>query len=150
MLFNTLCTILISLITIFVLHYLYEYFKKNLTSPKIKDLINKPKTEYENIYKIINNSDITENNNTSDNNIEKNKIISENNIDKNSKIDSNMIKNELKDFFNDLNNNRSNNQMLNNESFNNESFNNEAFNNEAFNNKGLNYDSIEQSSMATF
>ena len=35
------------------MHFLYEYFKKNLTTPKIKDLISKPKKEYENIYNII-------------------------------------------------------------------------------------------------
>ena len=53
MISNTIFTILLSIITIFIIHFLYEYFKNNLTTPKIKDLISKPKKEYENIYNII-------------------------------------------------------------------------------------------------
>ena len=42
--------ILISFILIFVLHNIYNYFKNNLTVPKIKDLIRKPTQQYKEIY----------------------------------------------------------------------------------------------------
>ncbi len=35
------------------MHYIYEFFKNNLTEPKIKDLVNKPKVKYEQIYKNV-------------------------------------------------------------------------------------------------
>ena len=41
---------LISLLLIFLLHYLYSFFKTNLTSPKLKDLVNKPQAKYNTIY----------------------------------------------------------------------------------------------------
>ena len=34
----------------FSVHYIYNYFKNNLTVPKIKDLIKKPVKQYEQIY----------------------------------------------------------------------------------------------------
>lgn len=46
---------LISLIVILVLHYLYVFFRQNLTTPKIKDLVNKPNEEYKRIYSTIKN-----------------------------------------------------------------------------------------------
>ena len=45
--------IILSFILIAVVHYIYEYFKNNLTEPKIKDLVNKPQAKYEQIYKSI-------------------------------------------------------------------------------------------------
>ena len=42
--------ILISFILIFVLHNIYNYFKNNLTVPKIKDLIKKPAQQYKELY----------------------------------------------------------------------------------------------------
>jgi hypothetical protein len=41
-----------SLILIAIVHYIYEFFKNNLTEPKIKDLVNKPNAQYEKIYKM--------------------------------------------------------------------------------------------------
>ena len=35
------------------MHYIYDYFKKNLTIPKVKDLVNKPKEQYREIYESI-------------------------------------------------------------------------------------------------
>ena len=49
--------LLLSLILIAIVHYIYEFFKNNLTEPKIKDLVNKPKVKYEQIYKNV-SSDI--------------------------------------------------------------------------------------------
>lgn len=47
---------LISLILIFLVHHLINFFKSTLTVPKIKDLVNAPTQKYENMYNIINNS----------------------------------------------------------------------------------------------
>ena len=41
---------IISLLLIFLLHYLYSFFKTTLTSPKLKDLVNKPQAKYNTIY----------------------------------------------------------------------------------------------------
>ena len=50
MLFWILRQIIISFLFIFTLHNIYNYFKTNLTVPKIKDLIKKPKQQYKDIY----------------------------------------------------------------------------------------------------
>ena len=49
MLFFIIQQIILSLILIAIIHYIYEFFKNNLTEPKIKDLVNKPKAKYEQI-----------------------------------------------------------------------------------------------------
>ena len=41
---------MISLLLIFLLHYLYSFFKTTLTSPKLKDLVTKPQEKYNTIY----------------------------------------------------------------------------------------------------
>jgi DNA-binding transcriptional regulator GbsR (MarR family) len=41
---------IISFLFIFAMHNIYNYFKTNLTVPKIKDLIKKPKQQYKDIY----------------------------------------------------------------------------------------------------
>ena len=51
MLWFVIQQLLLSLILIAIVHYIYEFFKNNLTEPKIKDLVNKPKAKYEQIYK---------------------------------------------------------------------------------------------------
>lgn len=38
---------IISLILIILVHYLFTFFKTNLTIPKVKDLVNKPMKQYE-------------------------------------------------------------------------------------------------------
>lgn len=45
---------LTSIILIFLVHHLINFFKSTLTVPKIKDLVNKPTQKYEDIYNIIN------------------------------------------------------------------------------------------------
>lgn len=42
--------IIISFLLIFTLHNIFNYFKNNLTIPKIKDLITKPAEQYKEIY----------------------------------------------------------------------------------------------------
>jgi hypothetical protein len=46
----------ISIILIFLVHHLINFFKSTLTVPKIKDLVNTPNKNYENMYNIINTS----------------------------------------------------------------------------------------------
>ena len=45
---------MISLVLIFLVHHLIIFFKSTLTVPKLKDLVNTPRQNYENIYNIIN------------------------------------------------------------------------------------------------
>lgn len=45
---------ILSIVLIFLVHQLINFFKSTLTVPKIKDLVNAPTQKYENIYKIIN------------------------------------------------------------------------------------------------
>lgn len=47
---------IISIVLIFLVHHLINFFKSTLTVPKIKDLVNSPTQKYENMYNIINNN----------------------------------------------------------------------------------------------
>ena len=98
-------TTLISIIFIFVVHYLINFFKSNLTVPKIKDLVNSPTQKYETMYNIISNNNNNNNNNNTNNNNNNNN----NNKDFDFKIeyteadllpkpDAESMKNELKSF----------------------------------------------------
>jgi hypothetical protein len=49
-----------SIILIFLVHHLINFFKSTLTVPKIKDLVNTPTKKYENMYSIINNGNASE------------------------------------------------------------------------------------------
>jgi len=44
---------IISIIIIFLVHYLFNFFKTTLTVPKIKDLVNTPNKKYENMFNVI-------------------------------------------------------------------------------------------------
>lgn len=55
MLFWTIQITIISIILIFLVHYLINFFKSTLTVPKIKDLVNAPTQKYESIYNTIQN-----------------------------------------------------------------------------------------------
>ena len=43
-----------SVVLIISVHYIYIFFKNNLTVPKTKDLVNKPSEQYKKIYKSLN------------------------------------------------------------------------------------------------
>ena len=45
----------ISFILIFLIHYLFTFFKNNLTVPKVIDLVNRPTEQYANLMKNANN-----------------------------------------------------------------------------------------------
>lgn len=53
---------IVSVILIFLVHHLINFFKTTLTVPKIKDLVNSPNHEYKNIYDIIKNTSGTNTN----------------------------------------------------------------------------------------
>jgi hypothetical protein len=63
---------IISIILIFLVHHLLNFFKTVLTVPKIKDLVNIPNEKYKNIYETISRSHFRE----YENNIEIDKNIS--------------------------------------------------------------------------
>lgn len=44
---------LLSLMLIFLMHYLYSFFLQNLTTPKVKDLVNRPSEQYEGIMRSL-------------------------------------------------------------------------------------------------
>ena len=50
---------LLSLLLIFLIHYLYVFFLQNLTTPKVKDLVNRPNEQYDNIMKSLKAEDAT-------------------------------------------------------------------------------------------
>ena len=72
----------ISIILIFLVHHLINFFKSTLTVPKIKDLVNTPNKNYENMYNIINTSSNNSSNNNSSNNNSSNNNSSNNNYNK--------------------------------------------------------------------
>jgi cell shape-determining protein MreC len=43
--------IIISLVVIALIHSIYNFLQSNLTTPKVRDLVNKPTKQYEEIYK---------------------------------------------------------------------------------------------------
>lgn len=103
--------IITSLILIILIHYLFNFFKDTLTTPKVKDLIQEPLMRYKNIENIANNSN---NNNSSKDIIGTTSI--EDIIDKKDfkNNNENDMKSELKNFFNELKQQNSNNNFTNN------------------------------------
>jgi hypothetical protein len=65
MLFWTLKIVIISVIVIAITHNLYIYFKNILTKPKIKDFIDSPNKQYDEILNILQNNQNNQNNQTS-------------------------------------------------------------------------------------
>ena len=108
---NFVFYIIISVVIISLLHYLYSYFINILTVPKIKDLVTKPGQEYKNIEKIILNNKETLINNNLSNNDDTTDISNLKNITPETKND---MKNELKNFFNELNVNNLSDSNANN------------------------------------
>lgn len=123
MFFNIIYNIIISIIIIFIIHNIFDYLKNTLTAPKVKDLIHKPKNEYEKINNLINSSNNIVNNNIVNNNIVNNNDNPDNINDSNDiKIDTQNIKEELKDFFNELNNKKDITEILDYQSTDNNKF----------------------------
>ena len=97
--------LILSVILIFVSHNLFGFFKDTLTTPKVKDLVNKPQQQYNDIMKTIQkyNNSTKESVNKSVNNVN-----TSNNVTQNSKqqtmIDKTQMKDELKHFLNEIKN----------------------------------------------
>jgi hypothetical protein len=101
---------IISIVLIFLVHYLFNFFKSTLTVPKIKDLVNIPNQKYKNMYNIISKNNETFNNENinNENNNQHNytdidllpKLDTEfiPNTESNSNSNSDSMKNELKQF----------------------------------------------------
>lgn len=49
---------IISLVLIILVHYLFTFFKTNLTIPKVKDLVNKPQKQYEILFDTMKETNI--------------------------------------------------------------------------------------------
>lgn len=59
MFYDIIKTSILSLLIILFLHYIYEFFKTNLTTPKINDLIIRPTETYQEINKVLSNETIS-------------------------------------------------------------------------------------------
>ena len=115
MFFEVIKWTIISFIVIVLIHYLFIFFKDNLTIPKTKDLVSKPLEKYKTMETIIDNNLINLNSNKLDSNnsngttMLNNLIPSENisNINGATKLENlnneDSMKNELKSFFTNLN-----------------------------------------------
>lgn len=86
---------IISIIFIFLVHYLIIFLKTTLTIPKIKDLVNSPNQKYQNIYDTISH-------NTSYTNID---LLPKGDIENDPTVN---MKNELKSFLKEKLNNENN------------------------------------------
>ena len=106
--------IILSLVLIMLIHYLFTFFKTNLTSPKIKDLVNTPHQQYTDILNTINTPVETKelptgvsNNGVSNNGVSNNGVsnngVSNNGVSNSIKNES--MKDELKKYLSKLNNN---------------------------------------------
>ena len=82
---------IISIVLIFLVHHLINFFKSTLTVPKIKDLVNSPSQKYKNIYDTISHSCVE----ASDKYTDINLLPNMNDITLN---ESNNMKDELKSF----------------------------------------------------
>jgi hypothetical protein len=91
MLYWTIQITIVSIILIFLVHHLINFFKSTLTVPKIKDLVNTPTQKYENMYNII-----LQNNNKNDKN--DSHVVDYTEIDLLPKPNVENMKNELKSF----------------------------------------------------
>ena len=98
---------IISIILIFLVHYLFNFFKETLTVPKIKDLVNVPNKKYENMFNIISKSSENSNSENKYNYtdidllpIQQDSSDFNNNNRKNwdAQTDTDLMKNELKSF----------------------------------------------------
>lgn len=99
---------IISIILIFLIHHLVNFFTSVLTVPKIKDLVHRPKQKYKDIYNIISSNELIDND--TNNNIKYNleELIPSSNSVPN-------MKTELKNFIKkQLNNNNLENTILDN------------------------------------
>ena len=70
---------IISIVLIFLVHYLFNFFKSTLTVPKIKDLVNSPTQKYESMFNIISKNNSKTHNNKDNNDYNDNNYNDNNN-----------------------------------------------------------------------
>ena len=102
--------VILSVIIIVVMHSLYSFLVKNLTIPRVKDLVHKPQTQYENILRSITENDKKKNMGEMETN-KRGGDYDSNSADattSSSKLSDNQIemKNELKSYIKDLKSSR--------------------------------------------
>ena len=104
MLFWSIKITFISIILIFLVHHLINFFKSTLTVPKIKDLVNTPTQKYENMFNVISLAEKQNQAQKMVNELGQNgsgqneSQFSYTEIDLLPKPDENLMKNELKNF----------------------------------------------------
>ena len=109
MLFWSIKITFISIILIFLVHHLINFFKSTLTVPKIKDLVNTPTQKYENMFNVISLAEKQNQAQKMVNELGQNELgqngtgqnesqFSYTEIDLLPKPDENLMKNELKNF----------------------------------------------------
>jgi hypothetical protein len=91
MIFGIIKWVIISLILILLIHHLFFFFKNTLTVPIVKDLVHQPSQLYKEIEKTLNDT----------NTIKLSSINNTNNVNNTTEM-----KDELKNFFNELNHNK--------------------------------------------
>ena len=96
--------IIISLVVIILIHSIYKFLQLNLTTPKVRDLVNKPTKQYEEIYNTFKNTKKDEQNNNSSMKSELQNYLKELSVNQETNIKS--INN------NDNNDNNDNNEKL--------------------------------------
>jgi hypothetical protein len=103
--------IITSLIIIILIHYLFNFFKDTLTTPKVKDLIQEPLMRYKDIENITNDTNNSINNKDTIGTTSIEEIIDKKDTTTNNESD---MKSELKNFFNELRQQNSSNNFTNN------------------------------------
>lgn len=90
---------IVSVMLIFLSHYLINFFKSTLTVPKIKDLVNSPTQKYESMFNVIANKNNSHNSHNSQYNYENDKEYTISELIPNPiKDEGTNMKNELKNF----------------------------------------------------
>ena len=89
MLYGIITWIIISLIMIIIVHHLFAFLKNTLTVPKVKDLIHQPTESYKEIADTLSNVKLEN--------------VKLENVKLDNEVDPKEMKNELKNFFNELN-----------------------------------------------
>ena len=90
--------VVISLILIMLVHHLFSFFKNTLTVPKIKDLVNQPSQLYKEIEETLISSD-------------RNNTVQLSSANTNNNLDTKEMKDELKNFFDELSQNKIEKQL---------------------------------------
>ena len=101
MIFWTMKITISSIILIFLVHYILIFLKTNLTTPKLKDLVNAPTQKYDAIFNAMNTSPISPMNISPMNNSPMNNSPNNNSPNNTTQIKEETIidmKNELKQF----------------------------------------------------